>query len=72
MSRSQPTVTVYSFQILDEGPERARHAPFKAPRQDIVSRYNALILEGTAQEVEESELDEERRYRRVPTGWGDL
>lgn len=72
MSIHQQTVTVYAFQILDDGPERERHAPFKAPREEIVSRYNAQILEGTAEEIAESELDDERHYRRLPTGWGDL
>jgi len=72
MPNDQPTTTVYSFQILDEGPERPRHAAFKAPREEIVSRYNALILEGTAQEVPESELDDERHFQRRPTGWGEL
>jgi hypothetical protein len=29
-------------------------------------------LVGTAKVVPETELDHEGRYRRMPTGWGDL
>ncbi len=66
------TVTVYSFQVVDFGPERTRLAAFKAPRELILSKFQGEPLEGTGEEVPVAELDAEGRYRRVATGWGEL
>jgi hypothetical protein len=38
----------------------------------IVDVLKAEIVEGTGQEVLRSELDNEGRYRRIATGWGEL
>ncbi len=74
LSRAERTVTVYAFDLIDEGPERPRRARFKAPMDVILRehRHAAVILQGTAEEVLASELDAEGRYRRIATGWGAL
>ncbi len=66
------TVTVYSFQVVDFGPERARHSTFKASRELILSKFKGEPLEGTGEDVPIADLDAEGRYRRIATGWGDL
>jgi hypothetical protein len=65
------TVTVYSYRILDHGVEMARQARFKATRERIAASAQAQILEGTAEDVPESELDAQGRYCRIATGWGE-
>jgi hypothetical protein len=66
------TVTVYNFQLLDEGIEVPHQAKFKATRELIATLHNARILEGTDEQVPVSELDAVGRFRRVATGWGEL
>ncbi len=66
------TVTVYSFLVFDGGPETAQVAGFKATREAIERVYGGQVVEGTAQEVDPSELDSRGRYRRIATGWGAL
>ncbi len=66
------TVTVYAFHILGQDTEGFEFAPFKTTRETIEQRYRGRVLEGTAEEVEISALDEEGRYRRIATGWGVL
>ena len=66
------TVTVYSFQIIEFGPERSRLATFKAPRELILDRFKGELLEGSDEDVPIADLDAEGRYRRVATGWGEL
>lgn len=66
------TVTVYSFEVVEFGPERARLSTFKAPRELILSKFKGEPLEGTGEVVPLADLDAEGRYRRIATGWGDL
>jgi len=65
-------VSVYAFLTMDRGVESSAVAPFKATRHAIESRFQGHVLEGTAQDVDPSELDEQGRLVRRPTGWGDL
>ncbi len=65
-------VTVYNYQTFDTGQRSRTPAPFKAPRERIETALNGKVLEGTAETVLASQLDEEGRYRRRATGWGDL
>ena len=67
-----PTVTVYNFQLLDQGIEMPRQTNFKATREQIAALHNAKILEGTGEQVPKSELDSQGRFRRIATGWGEL
>jgi hypothetical protein len=66
------TVKVYSFQVFDIHASGFRIAKHKATREAIGSRFGGEVLEGTAQEVSPAELDEQGRFRRVATGWGEL
>ena len=66
------TVTVYSFQVIEFGPERSRLATFKAPRDLILNKFKGEPLEGSGEDVRIADLDAEGRYRRVATGWGEL
>jgi hypothetical protein len=64
-------VHVFNFRLMEGHPENQRLAPFKATR----ARIRALggdLLPATRQSVPADELDEEGRYRRVPSGWADL
>ncbi len=66
------TVKVYSFATFAVDIDAKRISTFKAPREIIVSRFGGDVLEGTAQEVSSTDLDEHGRYRRTATGWGAL
>jgi len=66
------TVTVYSFQVVDFWPERAKVSTFKAPRELILNRFKGKPLEGTGENVTVADLDAEGCYRRIATGWGAL
>lgn len=71
-SDNSEEVTVYNY-LTFEGWQRSRvQSPFKAPREQIEKTLMGKVLEGTAQSVPASQLDEEGRYRRRATGWGDL
>lgn len=65
-------VTVYNYLTFDGGQRSRIPAPFKAPRERIETALNGKVLEGTAETVLASQLDEEGRFRRRATGWGDL
>lgn len=65
-------VSVYAFLTMDRGVESSGIAPFKATREAIENLFLGHVLEGTAQDVEPSELDGFGRLIRRPTGWGDL
>ena len=69
---SSEVVSVYAFLTMDPGVESSQVAPFKATRHAIERRFRGRVLEGTAQHVDPSELDEHGRLVRRPTGWGDL
>jgi hypothetical protein len=69
------SVTVYSFTIVDLhqlDAQAMRLSSYKATRESIRARRGAEVLEGTGQKVSRAELDEEGRYRRMATGWGEL
>jgi hypothetical protein len=68
----QDPVTVYSFMTFDDSVEMGQVAPFKATREAVASHFGGLVLEGTAQQVDASDLDASGRLRRVATGWGAL
>jgi len=69
---STSTVTVYNFKVFDGNAENPRVMGFKAPRAVIESRFGGEILEGTAESVSLSELDDTGCFRRLRTGWGEL
>jgi hypothetical protein len=71
MSR-QDLVTVFAFRHLDGGRETGSHATFKATREAIRDVHRGQVLEGTQEKVPTDALDDQGRYRRVPTGWGAL
>ena len=65
-------VTVYNY-LTFEGKQWARvPAPFKATRERIDTVLRGKVLEGTAEKVLASRLDQEGRYQRRATGWGEL
>ncbi len=72
MKTQQQLVTVYNFRSLDSGFESAPVATFKATRQAIVEVFGGDLIDGTAEQVDRSDLDADGSYRRRPTGWGDL
>jgi hypothetical protein len=65
-------VTVFNYLTFDGGQRSRTQSPFKAPRDRIETTLHGKVLEGTAEKVLASQLDEEGRYRRIATGWGDL
>ena len=65
-------VTVYNFSQFDVGSDAPVVSGFKAQRQAIAKIFKGQVLEGTGEEVPESELDQDGRFRRVATGWGSL
>lgn len=66
------TVKVFNFRTYDPERQMLAVARFKAEREVIVSRFGGEVLEGTGHEVPCEEIDEQGRYRRVATGWGEL
>ena len=66
----EATIVVLSFHTHEGHHEIPLVAPFKATRERIVEVYRGHPLEGTAEKVAPSALDEQGRYRRVATGWG--
>jgi len=66
------TVKIYSFQVFDIHCNGLRIGKHKATREAITSRFGGEVLEGTAQDVSPAELDEQGRFRRIATGWGEL
>lgn len=65
-------VAVYNFRDFTRGIEMAEVAPFKATRQAIQDMYRGKPIQGTEELVSPDDLDELGRYRRMPTGWGEL
>jgi hypothetical protein len=65
-------VTVYNFSQFEIGSDTPVVSGFTAQRQAIARIFKGQVLEGTAEEVPESELDQDGRFRRVATGWGSL
>lgn len=65
-------VTVYNLSQFEIGSDTPVVSGFKAQRQAIAKIFKGQVLEGTAEDVPESELDQDGRFRRVATGWGSL
>lgn len=65
-------VTVFNFRLFVLTDDGWIQPPYKAPRDKIVHQLGGVVLEGTAEEVEPSMLDDDGVYRRVATGWGAL
>ncbi len=68
----EPTVTVYNFRDLANGVESSAVSPFKATRKAILEVFRGDPIDATEEQVLPEDLDEMGRYRRLPTGWGDL
>jgi hypothetical protein len=60
-------VTVYSFDVFDV--DGRSYMPFKATREEIVTRYGGQVIEGTAEVVPLAALDDEGHFRRWSGGW---
>lgn len=65
-------VAVYNFRDLSQGYELAKVSSFKATRAAIAEHFRGDPVEGTEELVAPEDLDELGRYRRMPTGWGEL
>jgi len=65
-------VKVYGFAVFDLEAGAMRPSRYKAPRELIETRFNGEVLEGTSELVDSEALDEEGRYRRLATAWGQL
>ena len=63
---------VHGFWTYDKGIEAPALAPFKATRESIATVWKGRVADGTEQWVDDSQLDDRGRYRRIPTGWGEL
>ena len=72
LSDKATSVAVYNFRDITNGYELAVVSSFKATRQAIAEFFRGDPIESTEEWVVASELDEFGRYRRIPTGWGDL
>ena len=72
MDTTTHTVTVYHFTQAARGETIPMTAVGKATRHTIVDVVQGEVLEGTAEDVEVSQLDPHGFYRRVATGWGEL
>ena len=66
------TVTVYGFTVFDYASRDMQVASFKATREAISAMGRAQLVQGTAEEVARDALDSQGRFRRLPTGWGEL
>jgi hypothetical protein len=71
-TRATDTVTVYSFRVFDLESKDMRVSRYKATRKAIAAVRGAQVLEGTAEQVAASALDQHQRFRRLATGWGEL
>lgn len=68
----QDSVKVFNFRAFDADANEMRIVKFKATREAIVTRFDGEVLEGTDHHVAPGELDDQGRYRRIATGWGEL
>ena len=69
---AEKQVKVYGFAVFDAQQGAMRPSRYKASRELIATRFNGEVLEGTAEFVDADALDENGRYRRVATAWGEL
>jgi hypothetical protein len=65
-------VTVYGFSLFDADSGGQLPATFKAPRSVIEHDFHGVVMEGTAELVDAQALDDQGRFRRVATAWGEL
>ena len=65
-------VTVFNFSHFELGADAPVVSPYKATRETIVHRLKQSVMEGTGEEVPCHALDNQGRFRRVATGWGEL
>lgn len=56
------TVIVYNFEVSDIREGKYVLAKYKAPRPFIEAHGNARVVEGTGEEVDESQLEESGQY----------
>src|SRR5258708_1931887 len=70
----EPTelVTVFNYRHFETGSDMPLIAPYKATRETIIKNLKCELLEGTGEQVLSVALDEQGRYRRIATGWGEL
>lgn len=66
------TVTVYHFRVYEGAGELPRVIGFKTTRDRIEGDYLGEVIEGTAETIAVTDLDEDGCYHRVATGWGAL
>ena len=66
------TLTVYAYRVFDFQSNTMEVAAYKASRKTIEKVLAGEVLEGTGEEVPQSELDAKGRWRRIATGWGEL
>ena len=66
------TVTVHGFKVFDPDSREMQVAACKATLAAIGQVASAEPVPGTAEDVPRHALDDQGRYRRVPTGWGAL
>ncbi len=69
---SSELVTVFNFRKFESGTDLPLVAPYKAARETIVETLKGELLEGTGEQVSSALLDNQGRYRRIATGWGEL
>ncbi|KQU75985.1 MULTISPECIES: hypothetical protein [unclassified Rhizobacter] len=65
-------VTVYGYSLFDVESGQQLPSTFKAPRSVIEHDFLGVVMEGTAELVNAEALDEQGRFRRVATAWGEL
>lgn len=63
---------VYAFQCFDLNVGAVIVPPFKATERAIVYEFKGKALPLTGERIDPSELDNEGRWFRVATGWGQL
>jgi hypothetical protein len=72
MKSFNQSVMVYSFRCFDIDAGASVVPPFKATQEAIKHSFRGEILPLTGELVEVDELDNEGRWFRMATGWGEL
>jgi hypothetical protein len=63
---------ILSFHVFDIEAGASRLSKYKAACDVIADAFGGEVAERTGQDVSPTELDEQGRYRRIATGWGEL
>ena len=71
-TRPSETVTVFGFKMFDLETREMQVVGCKATLDAIGRLGLAEPVPGTAEDVPLGALDDQGRYRRVATGWGEL